>query len=809
MQIRYYGDKISKRIAKTPEGFLICQDVPISRTGYQEYLASEIMDNPVNGHKIIPVYRPAEEVFDFRSLASFEGKPVTNEHPDEDVTPDNYTNYACGHVQNVHPGEGKDSNKVLADLYITDPSLINSILNGKREISCGYYAEEKRDASGKLCQTKIRGNHVAVVNSGRAGSKVCIRDRKPVIDSDFYDNNLFDKEFDMYDEDIYEDADDMLDDDEVYVEDLIDDDEDLIQDYGVKGMKHTGGFQKGNPYRFGAGNPYRFQKRGDDDEEMLDDDDIDSIEDDDELVTDYSEDELFEDDDMDQFDDDDLEAIEDDDLDSLEDDDEILDDDDMDFADDDDEFMDDDDMLEDDDDLVLDYGVKGMKKGQHVMEGKHVKEEPKKGLSRGQKAAIGLGAGAALAAGIGLGRLSKNPAAMAKISGAAGKVGGKALRGAMNAEHYAGKAASAVGRGAKTLGGHVASGAKTLGGHVASGASRAKNFAVNQAYRAKQGVVNTANRAYGHAENAFTKAKNFAGEKARGFKNRFQNSDPSSGALFDDDIMFNNGLEDCGMYDDDELMDACGGYTDEDLFEDDDFDAVEDDGDEMINDYSEEELFEDDDDEMLDDDEDEIIGDDDDIDAIEDDNDEMINDYSEDELFEDSDDELEDDDDEMLDDDDDEMINDYSEDELFEDDDDELDSVVSDDDDELMDDDDEEMLDDDDEVIEDDDDPEVMPTDEVEQKMSQGSTLDTRKDAALREIVSATRGISNAQERKSVQDAIYKAFCGKSQMGDIMRTIEKNTRSRQDSMRTVKTQMSAAGQQAIYDSFNPHKQSGK
>lgn len=178
MEIRYYGDKISERIAKTPEGFLICQDVPISRTGYQEYLASELMENPTNKHKIIPVYRPAKEVFDIRSLASFEGKPVTNEHPDEDVTPENYTRYSCGHVQNVHVGDGEDSNKVLADLYITDPNLIHLIENGKREISCGYYAEERRDDSGHFYQTKIRGNHVAVVKSGRAGNKVCIRDSK-------------------------------------------------------------------------------------------------------------------------------------------------------------------------------------------------------------------------------------------------------------------------------------------------------------------------------------------------------------------------------------------------------------------------------------------------------------------------------------------------------------------------------------------------------------------------------------------------------------------------------------------------------
>ena len=157
MEIRYYGDKLSERIAKTPEGFLICQDVPISRTGYQEYLAKELMENPVNGDRVIPVYRPAKEVFDIRSLASFEGKPVTNEHPDEDVTPENYQQYSCGHVQNVHVGDGEDSNKVLADLYITDPTLISLIESGKREISCGYYAEEKKDSDGRLYQTRIRG----------------------------------------------------------------------------------------------------------------------------------------------------------------------------------------------------------------------------------------------------------------------------------------------------------------------------------------------------------------------------------------------------------------------------------------------------------------------------------------------------------------------------------------------------------------------------------------------------------------------------------------------------------------------------
>jgi hypothetical protein len=267
MEIKYYGDKITHHIAKTPEGFLICQDVPISRTGYQTYLSSEMFDNPENRHRAIPVYRPADEVFDIKSLASFEGKPVTNEHPDEDVTPANYSRYSCGHVQNVHVGTGKDSNKVLADLYITDPHLISLIQHGKREISCGYYAEERRDASGRICQTRIRGNHVAVVKNGRAGKNVCIRDKKPNIlsginkDEDYmrkisrrstkrdrvldrllrgkmrrhrhlYDEEPFVDDDVLLDEDILED-DDYIGDDDFSDDDCMDDDfedDDILED---------------------------------------------------------------------------------------------------------------------------------------------------------------------------------------------------------------------------------------------------------------------------------------------------------------------------------------------------------------------------------------------------------------------------------------------------------------------------------------------------------------------------------------------------------------------------------------------------
>lgn len=176
-QICYYGDKISTNIAMTPEGFLVCRNVPIARTGYQQYLESELFEDG-NPSEIINVFRSPNEVFSAATIASFEGKPVTDGHPDVDVTPDNYKEFSKGHVQHVRVGRGDDADKILADLYITDQDLIDEIRNGKRQVSAGYYAEDKEDETGRICQTKIRGNHVAVVDEGRAGHTVAIRDQK-------------------------------------------------------------------------------------------------------------------------------------------------------------------------------------------------------------------------------------------------------------------------------------------------------------------------------------------------------------------------------------------------------------------------------------------------------------------------------------------------------------------------------------------------------------------------------------------------------------------------------------------------------
>lgn len=180
----FYGSKISDNIAKTPEGFLICYNVPIGRTGEYKYLNCEIgLDDSKNPNEIVAVYRDEEEVFSNKTLASFEGKALTDEHPVEDVDTNNWQMYSKGEVTNVRKGDGEYSDCIIADLIVRDPVVISEIESGiKREVSSGYSCDYIMK-DGKIYQTNIIGNHVALVKNGRAGSRVSIKDTAIVNDS--------------------------------------------------------------------------------------------------------------------------------------------------------------------------------------------------------------------------------------------------------------------------------------------------------------------------------------------------------------------------------------------------------------------------------------------------------------------------------------------------------------------------------------------------------------------------------------------------------------------------------------------------
>jgi len=168
---------LSENMHETPEGYLLCMNVPIARTGEQIYGKDETPLEPGHDGTVV-IDRTADEVFRPETMASFEGKPFTIYHPEEFVGPDNWNELTVGIAQNVRRGSGEFEGSLLADILITAKRAIQRVKDGLREISCGYDAEYVQTGIGRGRQKNILGNHVALVDEGRAGSSHAIKDHK-------------------------------------------------------------------------------------------------------------------------------------------------------------------------------------------------------------------------------------------------------------------------------------------------------------------------------------------------------------------------------------------------------------------------------------------------------------------------------------------------------------------------------------------------------------------------------------------------------------------------------------------------------
>jgi len=162
---------------ETPEGFLKGRAV-ITTTGIFTYLDSE--------GKPVRELRLPEEVFKPAFLDSLKLKPITNNHPKEDVKSLNVSKYLVGVLGNnpSEPGDGTSDNYSLSiDMIIHDAKTVQEIRQGKRQLSVGYTADlEKADVGALWCgqpydyiQRNLIANHTAIVDRGRAGEMASIR----------------------------------------------------------------------------------------------------------------------------------------------------------------------------------------------------------------------------------------------------------------------------------------------------------------------------------------------------------------------------------------------------------------------------------------------------------------------------------------------------------------------------------------------------------------------------------------------------------------------------------------------------------
>ncbi|HHA1244187.1 TPA: DUF2213 domain-containing protein [Enterobacter roggenkampii] len=180
----FFTTRLGETRYQLADGSLLCKDVPIARTGTQTYLPEEIGLEP-GADGLVVIYRTEDEVFSPETMASFEGMAVTLDHPEDGegnivfVNPANFAELAHGHIQNVRRGTGGKSDLLIADVLVKRQEGIDAVNAGKNQVSCGYDAQYVQIGPGKGKQTEITGNHLAIVDKGRAGSRCAIGDSAP------------------------------------------------------------------------------------------------------------------------------------------------------------------------------------------------------------------------------------------------------------------------------------------------------------------------------------------------------------------------------------------------------------------------------------------------------------------------------------------------------------------------------------------------------------------------------------------------------------------------------------------------------
>lgn len=155
--------------ALNDEGYLVVTGVAIARPGVFPYLSNGMLSQQAK----LP-----EELFSEDTIASANGKPVTNDHPNYVVTADNIKDVAVGMTMN--DAQVVDD-RLRVSLIVTDPTVIQAVLDGKQELSIGFTAEiipefgEYMGVPYDYAQRNMRINHVAIVDKGRAGSEIALQ----------------------------------------------------------------------------------------------------------------------------------------------------------------------------------------------------------------------------------------------------------------------------------------------------------------------------------------------------------------------------------------------------------------------------------------------------------------------------------------------------------------------------------------------------------------------------------------------------------------------------------------------------------
>lgn len=157
-----------------------------ARSGIYQYTGAEVGRPDL---ATVRVYRDEAEVFSEDAMASFAHKAITLDHPSEPVSSKNWRKVAVGYTEGR---VARDGAFVEIPLILADADAVSTFDRGTaRELSAGYSCSldwtpgktpqgEAYDAR----QVGIRGNHIALVPAGRAGSECRIGDGAPPMQYD-------------------------------------------------------------------------------------------------------------------------------------------------------------------------------------------------------------------------------------------------------------------------------------------------------------------------------------------------------------------------------------------------------------------------------------------------------------------------------------------------------------------------------------------------------------------------------------------------------------------------------------------------
>lgn len=176
--MKFYINK-SQFIQKTNKemdgnNFLVAYDVPIAKTGIQQYTRAELGEKSGDLSEFVNVYRDPDVFEDEKLLETFDGIPIVYDHPDNGrVDNKNFKHFVVGTVSGPY---FKDGHLFAKKLTIIDKeAIVNVLSKNTNELSIGFrgvVVKKKGKFNGvpyEYQEDVLHANHLALCETGKAG----------------------------------------------------------------------------------------------------------------------------------------------------------------------------------------------------------------------------------------------------------------------------------------------------------------------------------------------------------------------------------------------------------------------------------------------------------------------------------------------------------------------------------------------------------------------------------------------------------------------------------------------------------------